>query len=171
MWTMVQMDPSFLVDGASVRLAGDKGVGVFIDRPLAAGVVVAAFGGDVVTSDGFDLLDNHRRRHSLQIADQLYLVGPAHDEPARMLNHSCDPNCGLWGSQLVVTRVAVEAGDELTFDYAMCDSDPYDEFECRCATTLCRRRVSGDDWRLPELQERYDGFFSPYLAARFPHHP
>jgi len=30
----------------------------------------------------------------------------------------------------------------------------------------CRGKVTGYDWMLPELQIRYRGYFSPYLAAR-----
>jgi hypothetical protein len=31
---------------------------------------------------------------------------------------------------------------------------------------LCRGRVTGEDWRNPELWERYAGHFSPYLERR-----
>ena len=42
----------------------------------------------------------------------------------------------------------------------------YDEFACGCGAARCRGRVSGDDWRLPELRERYAGYFSAYLQRR-----
>jgi hypothetical protein len=48
----------------------------------------------------------------------------------------------------------------------MCDADDYDEFECACASATCRRKVTGNDWMLPELQERYQGHFSSYLERR-----
>ena len=60
----------------------------------------------------------------------------------------------------------IKAGEELNFDYAMCDGSAYDEFDCYCGAEHCRGRVTGDDWRNPELWEKYDGFFSPYLALR-----
>jgi hypothetical protein len=31
---------------------------------------------------------------------------------------------------------------------------------------MCRGHVSGTDWMLSELQARYAGFFSPYIARR-----
>jgi len=61
---------------------------------------------------------------------------------------------------------SIQIDDELTFDYAMSDGTDYDEFECHCGSTLCRGIVRGRDWRLPEVQHRYAGSFSPYLAAR-----
>jgi hypothetical protein len=60
----------------------------------------------------------------------------------------------------------IGVGEEITFDYAMSDSADYDEFDCSCGTPLCRRRVTGDDWMRPDLQHRYAGWFSSYLARR-----
>ena len=57
-------------------------------------------------------------------------------------------------------------GDEVTIDYAMCDGSPYDEFECACGSSSCRGRITGNDWRNPDLWERYAGHFSPYLERR-----
>lgn len=37
---------------------------------------------------------------------------------------------------------------------------------CRCGTPACRGRVTGQDWRRPELHERYRGDFPPYLQRR-----
>jgi len=48
----------------------------------------------------------------------------------------------------------------------MSDGSPYDEFDCACGSGLCRRRVTGEDWRQPVLQQRYSGHFSPYLQQR-----
>ncbi len=60
----------------------------------------------------------------------------------------------------------IKAGEELTFDYAMSDGSPYDEFECFCGSPNCRKKIRGDDWKIPELWEKYKGYFSPYLARR-----
>jgi hypothetical protein len=48
----------------------------------------------------------------------------------------------------------------------MCDSLPYDEFDCDCGASNCRGRITGDDWKMKELQERYAAYFSPYLQRR-----
>jgi hypothetical protein len=49
----------------------------------------------------------------------------------------------------------------------MSDGGDYDEFECLCGSVECRGVVTGRDWQLPELQTRYAGWFSPYLAKKF----
>jgi hypothetical protein len=48
----------------------------------------------------------------------------------------------------------------------MSDGSPYDEFECHCGLPHCRGKIAGDDWKLPELWKKYNGYFSPYLARR-----
>ena len=60
----------------------------------------------------------------------------------------------------------IKAGEELMFDYAMTDGGPYDEFECYCGSSNCRKKITGADWKLPELWDIYEGYFSPYLARR-----
>jgi hypothetical protein len=38
--------------------------------------------------------------------------------------------------------------------------------ECKCGSPNCRGTVTGKDWQRPELQKRYAGYFSAYLAAK-----
>jgi hypothetical protein len=56
--------------------------------------------------------------------------------------------------------------EEVCFDYAMTDGSPCDEFECGCGLSDCRGYITGSDWKRAELQERYKGYFSPYLQGR-----
>ena len=72
----------------------------------------------------------------------------------------------FFGQVGLVAMRDIEAGSELTFDYAMSDGGPYDEFDCHCGNANCRGKMSGNDWKLPELWQKYDGYFSPYLAGR-----
>jgi hypothetical protein len=45
--------------------------------------------------------------------------------------------------------------------------DPSERMNCTCRGEGCRKVITGDDWRLPELQRRYAGFFSRYVQDRF----
>jgi hypothetical protein len=65
----------------------------------------------------------------------------------------------------LVARRPVETGEELTVDYATMTVVPW-EMECNCGAPSCRGVVTGDDWRRPDLQERYAGRFSPFVNAR-----
>ena len=160
------MDFTWLTGKAEAHPAGDKGWGSFAMEPIAAGETVAAFGGWVVPRAVLSTMSHDRQGRSIQIDDDLYLVSSDTPEPGDMLNHSCEPNCGLTGSVLVVAMREIEPGEELCFDYAMCDASDYDEFACLCGQPTCRGVVTGADWRDPVIQAKYLGFFSPYLVQR-----
>ena len=64
----------------------------------------------------------------------------------------------------------IGAGEEICYDYAMTDSDvdglePY-SLACLCGTPACRGTVTDRDWRRADLQDKYDGHFTTYLAER-----
>lgn len=157
---------SWLSPDVEVRPAGAKGVGLFATRAFRTGEIVSGFGGHVMSLEDFEQLPEHQQTHSLQISDSLFMVCPDEGEPADFFNHSCAPNLGIIGNILLGVMAPVAAGDELTFDYAMCDADSYDEFECQCLTEQCRGKVTGNDWMIPEVQQRYRGHFSTYLERR-----
>ena len=160
------MDFNWLTGKAEARPAGDKGWGSFAIEPIPAGETVAAFGGWVVSRAVLSTMSHDRQGRSIQIDEDLYLVSSDTPEPGDMLNHSCEPNCGLAGSSLLVAMRDIEPGEELCFDYAMCDASDYDEFACLCGQPTCRGVVTGADWRDPVIQAKYLGFFSPYLNRR-----
>jgi hypothetical protein len=72
----------------------------------------------------------------------------------------------LSGQLALVAMRAIQPGEEVSFDYAMCDGSVYDEFLCECGAPNCRGRVAGDDWRNPALWDKYAGYFAPYLQRR-----
>jgi SET domain-containing protein len=158
---------SFLSDKLAARPhTGKGGWGVYALSAVRKDELLACWGGDVVPGPHFRLLPEALRRHSLQVEEDLYLVSLRTSEPAELVNHSCDPNAGLSGQIALVAMRDIAAGEEICFDYAMSDGSPYDEFECSCETKFCRGRITGDDWRRPELWRRYAGYFSPYLQRR-----
>jgi len=160
------MDYNWLSGKAEVRPAGEKGWGAYALEPIPAGETVAAFGGSVTSAAVLKTLSNDRQSRSIQVDTDLYLVSGDTPEPGDMLNHSCAPNCGLSGQILIVAKRDIARGEELCFDYAMCDDSDYDEFQCLCGEPTCRETITGSDWRDPSLQAAYEGWFSPYLARR-----
>ncbi|MFO3797150.1 MAG: SET domain-containing protein [Anaerolineales bacterium] len=141
------------------------GWGVFAIAPIQKGELLVLWGGRVVSASELDFTLPDFTKVVLQVDDDLYLLSEE-VEPADHFNHSCDPNAGFFGQIGLVAMRDIAPGEEVCFDYAMCDSSPYDEFECHCGSTHCRGYISGDDWKRPELWERYEGYFSPYLARR-----
>lgn len=158
---------AYLTDKCEVQnrdVTGGKAV--YARDALEAGELVAVWSGRIVSADELDELPPEIRRHTVQVEERLYLASLSPDEPPDFINHSCEPNAGLDGQVAIVALHRIQPGEEVTIDYAMCDGSSYDEFECECGSTLCRGRVTGEDWRNPALWERYAGHFSPYLERR-----
>lgn len=74
---------------------------------------------------------------------------------ARLINHSCDPNCEAWidGKRIFIHALRdIEPGEELTFDYGF-DIDCFEEHPCLCGRDGCIGYiVSREQW--PELRKR-----------------
>ncbi len=65
----------------------------------------------------------------------------------------------------ISARRDIEPGEEVTADYALWVADPgyVTITDCHCRSPLCRKKITGDDWKLREIQDRYRGHFPPYL--------
>ena len=104
--------------------------------------------------------------------DETTIVGPSTMEEVEMddtnfWNHSCDPNTWPMTEDCWVTRRDVYPGEEMTIDYITFDSNDYSGFpECRCGTTLCRKRITADDYKIMEVQKRYEGHFVPFIQKK-----
>lgn len=59
--------------------------------------------------------------------------------PARYINHSCDPNCEAYiirGRIWIYSLREIKAGEELTYNYGF-DADTWDDHPCRCGSKRC----------------------------------
>jgi hypothetical protein len=151
-----------------VRDGAVAGLGVFAVEPISAGEIVAVKAGHIVGRDEVVRLTAEIGDQSLQITDDLYLsprTATEVDETAIRINHSCDANVGFRGQVVYVAMRDIAVAEELCHDYAMDRTDDY-RLECRCGTAVCRGTVTGEDWRLPAVQARYDGFFLEYVTAK-----
>jgi hypothetical protein len=145
--------------------ADGSGNGIFALKPIMKGETVAIFGGVVYEWDTFIHLPEIERSLCIQVEDRHFLV-PRPIGEGDYVNHSCNPNAGLSGQIGLVAMRDIKVGEEVCFDYAMCDTMPYDEFNCLCGQPTCRGQITGHDWQRPELQKRYAGYFSPHVQRR-----
>ena len=144
------------------------GRGLFAIEDIGAGEVVAVKGGHIVDSETLAALPENLQNSEIEIADGLHMVALADDEyEAVMLfiNHSCEPNVGFAGNVVLVAMRDVRRGEELTTDYALFDNSA-ETMKCHCGRPSCRGLVTGQDWQRQELQAKYKGYFSWYLARR-----
>jgi uncharacterized protein len=143
---------------------------VFVKESVKAEERLAIFGGRV-THVAEEIGD-----YGIQIDQEFVIDGQSHDSDKRdyedtyFFNHSCDPNAGIKGQILLVALRDIPEDEEVTFDYAMClhetkGAAPY-RMECRCGQPNCRKLITDNDWKRPDLQKKYDGYFSWYLQEK-----
>jgi len=103
-----------------------------------------------------------------QIDEGLFSVEEKDADPTYFMNHSCDPNVWMKDEVTLIARRDIKPNEELTIDYALmeADEDWVASWECACGSPLCRKRYTGKDWRLSELQDRYHGHFTPLINRR-----
>jgi uncharacterized protein len=67
------------------------------------------------------------------------LDGSVDWNPARLMNHCCEPNCdaeNIEGRIWIVARRAIQPGEEITYNYNY-DLEDYREHPCRCGSPQC----------------------------------
>jgi hypothetical protein len=143
------------------RVSPIQGRGLFAKVDLEKDEVVVVKGGYVPTKTQRDDIGKELGPSEIQITEDLF-IGPTAEterEGGMMhLNHSCEPNLGLQGQIVFVALRDIKANEELTFDYAMTDDEDY-EMQCKCGTETCRLIITGSDWKKPQIQRKYDGYF------------
>ena len=160
---------SYLSPKTEVRESKIHGRGLFTTADIAKGEVVAIKGGHIVDRETL------RREITpklgpveIQIGDDLFIAPVTDGERELSMlysNHSCDANVGMRGEITFVAMRNIGAGEELTHDWCVTDDDDY-SVKCNCRSSNCRGTLTGKDWQRPDLQKRYAGYFSSYLAEK-----
>ena len=162
------MNLSYLSPKTIVKESRIHGRGLFARQPVAKGEIVAIKGGYILDGSGLREVEACLGSAEIPVADGFF-IGPLNElerEGAMIFtNHSCDPNIGVQGQIVFVAMREIEAGEELTHDWATTDADTY-QMTCNCWTVNCRGIITGQDWRRRDLQERYRGYMSWYLQRK-----
>jgi hypothetical protein len=166
---------SWMHPSLQVRNSRSEGKGVFAKENIKRGERLALFGGTVMTIDEMNELPEHTQSHPMQIEERFVFgcTSPI-PEDTDYFNHSCNPNAGFHGQIFLVAMRDIAKDEEITFDYAMIISESVGnkidigdiDMDCRCGATNCRKRFTENDWKIPELRERYQDYFSEYIKRK-----
>ncbi|HEU4321574.1 MAG TPA: SET domain-containing protein-lysine N-methyltransferase [Roseiflexaceae bacterium] len=152
-----------------LRTSSIEGVGTFAIEPIPAGQLL------IMTTGGIIVTPQTRQSAAILLEAELYNEELLPDNTSILtpkvfhyyINHCCDPNAfDLSRSPNSTHYVAwrdIQAQEEITTDYGMVGSDIA---QCRCKAPRCRTHVTSDDWKLPELQQRYRGYFPWYTEQK-----
>lgn len=152
---------------AEARLSKIEGTGVFAKEKILKGEPCGVLGGVIVHRDDIKEYRSIMTQVGIQIDDEFFIVPTSREELEKygVFNHSCEPNIGFSNSITFIAVRDIEPEEELVFDYAFCET-AYDGFECRCGTDTCRHKITSEDWKLENVQEKYSKYFSPYLRSK-----
>lgn len=158
--------------GWSVRAKDARRYGVFATRPARAGERIIALEGEaheIVTRSHVESTWQEPqltwfRSQAWPLTDEVWVVWSRDPESWRPVGHSCDPSCWLAGLD-VVARRDLEAGEEITIDYATARNELMPDFACSCGSAVCRGVVRGSDY-LEDFVDRYGDYVSDYVRSR-----
>jgi hypothetical protein len=148
-----------------IRGSEIHGRGVYAAKFIPAETKIVEYVGELI-----DKKESERRGNALHaksvksggpavyiftLSKNLDIDGDVPWNTARLINHSCEPNCEAWieGRKIFIHALRdIPEGEELTFDYGF-DVDCYQDHPCRCGRAACVGYiVSREQW--PELAAR-----------------
>jgi uncharacterized protein len=150
-----------------LRESRARGAGLFVKEALKQGELVLIWGCIYTNREGAEKAIQ-AGMFVMQWDEDLFTIDDGRKTSGYFINHSCDPNLGMAGPYALVAMRNIQAGEELCPDYAMWEADEtyISTWDCTCGSPKCRKKVTGLDWRSPELQERYKGHFSPFIMKK-----
>jgi SET domain-containing protein len=147
----------------------EKGKAVYAGSPIRNGEYICEFTGQFYTMAEYLKLHDPGNNHFLQIEEDLFMgpSGGADD----LINHSCNPNCGLVyrdGHVKLIAIADIRKDDELTFDYSTTMDEDCWEMDCLCGEPNCRGKVRDFKYLPGDLQKKYIalGVVMPYIVKR-----
>ena len=145
------------LSNVSVLETHNKGRGVFANKNFSPGEIVIV-GKPIAQS-------KERTWQTLQMDIDVHMKI---NEPFELVNHSCDPNCGLKlnefnGYNLVAMKNILE-GEEITFDYCMSEWISIAVDTCNCQSDICRGDIKGGKFLSDHILDKYRGFLAPYYT-------
>jgi SET domain-containing protein len=152
-------------ESCEVRGSVIHGRGVYATRFIAKDERVIEYVGELIDKKESDRRGRAQHARAVKTGDAavyIFTISRNYDldgnvpwNIARLINHSCAPNCEaqITGRRIYIHAIRdIHPGEELTFDYGF-DVDCHEEHPCRCGAEECVGFiVARDQW--PELRKR-----------------
>ena len=130
--------------------------GLYASKDIKKGTKIINYVGKIITKKETDTnpkFDNEKAIYLYNLNSKYDLDGDFKYNTARLINHSCDPNCEVDGEGLKLWISAIKdikKGDELTYDYGFSFDKDYRQFPCKCASKYCCGYIvrEGSRWRI-----------------------
>mgnify|MGYP001344174213 FL=1 len=130
--------------------------GLYANCNIKRGTKIIEYKGKLVTvknSEKDPKFDNSKAIYLFGINKKYDLDGNFSFNTARLINHSCEPNCEVFGEGLKVWIFAmknIKKGEELSYDYGFSFDEDYKNYPCKCKSKNCVGYIvrEGSRWRI-----------------------
>ena len=130
--------------------------GLYANKDIKDGTKIIEYKGKIITKKKVEedsKFDNDKAIYLFNINKRYDLDGDFKFNTARLINHSCNPNCEVAGTGLKVWVYAIrdiKKGEELSYDYGFGYDEYYKDFPCRCGSKNCVGYIvrEGSRWRI-----------------------
>ena len=121
------------------RDSGIHGMGGFALCKIKKGTPIIEYVGERITKAEAAVRVAAENPFIFCLDDESDVDGDVAWNPARFLNHSCEPNAEaeIFGDQIWIMALRnIQPGEEITFNYSY-DLENYEEHPCRCGAAQC----------------------------------
>ena len=130
--------------------------GLYANRDIKKGKKIIEYRGKVITrreAEENPKYDNDKAIYLFNLNSRYDLDGDFKNNTARLINHSCNPNCEVEGTGLKLWIFAlrdIKKGEELSYDYGFSFDEDFKQFPCRCGSRNCCGYIvrEGSRWRI-----------------------
>ncbi len=131
--------PATTKDLIEFRDSGIHGMGGFALQRIRKGSPLIEYVGDRITKAEAAARIAGGNPFIFELDEETDVDGAVEWNPARFLNHSCEPNAEaeIHGDQIWIMALrTIRAGEEITFNYCY-DLENFEEHPCRCGAAKC----------------------------------
>ena len=140
--------------------------GLYANCNISKGTRIIEYKGKVITrkkAEEDPKFDNGKAIYLFNLNKRFDLDGDFKFNIARLINHSCEPNCEVAGSGLKVWIYAIKdikKNEELSYDYGFSYDKDYKKFPCRCGSKNCVGYIvrEGSRWRIKKNKIKSKNF-------------
>lgn len=121
------------------RSSAIHGTGAFARTTIPAGTRVIEYVGEIISKAESLKRCEEDNQYIFTLDDERDLDGNVPWNPARFINHSCEPNCEAEladGRIFIIARRDISPGEEATFNYGY-DLEDYKKYPCKCGAPRC----------------------------------
>jgi SET domain-containing protein len=134
--------------------------GLYATKNIKSGKLVINYKGKLITKKETDTnpkFDNDKAIYLFNLNSRYDLDGDFKYNDARLINHSCNPNCEVEGKGLKLWITAIKdikKGEELSYDYGFGYDEDYKQFVCKCGAKNCVGYIvrEGSRWRIKKAR-------------------